>query len=236
MSALLSARGVSLPRRLPPTDLEVAAGTLVALVGPNGSGKTSLLHALAGIGGPAGEVRIASEDPRRLPPARRRRLLTYLPAGRDVAWPVTARDLIALALEGEGSNEAVDAVLAELALAPFADRRVDRLSTGERSRILLARALVPRPKLLLLDEPAANLDPAWQLRLMALLQARARGGAALIVAMHDLDLAGRFADRLIVMHKGRIEADGAPAELLAGPVVPKVFGIERDGAWWRPIG
>jgi iron complex transport system ATP-binding protein len=215
--------------------MEAQAGALVALVGPNGSGKTSLLHALAGVGRPSGEVRIGGEDPRRLHPARRKHLLTYLPAARDAAWPVMARDLVALGLSGANADEAVNAALDALGLMPFADRRVDRLSTGERSRILIARALAPRPKLLLLDEPAANLDPAWQLRLMALLRERARNGAALIVAMHDLDLASRFADRLVVMNEKRIEADGEPAALLAGAVIPSVFGIVRDGAIWRPV-
>ena len=222
----LDARDLALPGRLEPTSLSVGAPALVALVGPNGSGKTSLLHALARIGAPVGEVRIDGVDPAALAPEARRRLLAYLPATRDVAWPVTARDLVAL---GGGAFEAV---AANLDLEPLAERRMDGLSTGERSRVLLARALAPRPRLLLLDEPAANLDPAWQLRLMAILRDAVAAGQAVIAAFHDLDLAARHADRMLVMSEGRVAADGAPGEILASRIIADVFGIRRGAAGW----
>jgi iron complex transport system ATP-binding protein len=226
VTALLEARGLALPGRLQPADLNVEAASLVALVGPNGSGKTSLLHALARIGAARGEVRIDGADPAALAPDARRRLLAYLPATRDVAWPVTARDLVAL---GGGS---FDRVAPDLGLEPLADRRMDQLSTGERSRVLLARALAPRPRLLLLDEPAANLDPAWQLRLMGLLREAVARGQAVVAAFHDLDLAARHADRMLVMSGGRMAADGPPAEILAGEVITQVFGIRRGANGW----
>jgi iron complex transport system ATP-binding protein len=226
---LLVARGIALPGRLEPASLSVESPALIALVGPNGSGKTSLLHALARIGGARGEVRIEDSDPDSLAPGARRRLLAYLPATRDVAWPVTARDLVAL---GGG---VFDAVAADLDLEPLADRRMNELSTGERSRVLLARALAPRPRLLLLDEPAANLDPAWQLRLMALLREVVARGQAVVAAFHDLDLAARHADRMLVMSGGRIAADGPPREILAGEVIRDVFGIRREGPDWALV-
>ena len=232
MTMLLEAASLAMPRRLDPTDLMVETPGLVCLVGPNGSGKTSLLHALAGIGSPLGSVRIDGTDARRAAPAERRRLFAYLPANRDIAWPLTVRDVAGLGL-GD-CPRALDEALATLELSALADRRVDHLSTGERSRVLLARALAARPKLLLLDEPIANLDPLWQLRLLELLKAEAAGGRAAIVALHDLDLAARYADRLIVMNSGRIMADGDPRTLVAGPVIPSVFGIERSDAGWRP--
>lgn len=228
MSALVEATGLGLTGRLLATDVAVERPALVCLVGPNGSGKTSLLHALAGIGSPAGSVRIAGENPDRLAPAARKRLLAYLPASRDIAWPVAARDLIRL---GGGSPAALD----ELEIGAFAERRIDRLSTGERSRVLIARALAQRAKLLLLDEPAANLDPAWQIRLMARLREEART-SVVIAAMHDLDMATLHAERLIVMDRGRIAADGPPAEILSGDAVATVFAIERGpGGRWRLV-
>ena len=220
---ILDAAGLAIPGRLFDVSLRIAAGELVCLVGPNGSGKTSLLHALAGIGRPAGEVDLDGVDPRTLGPAQRPRYLTYLPATRDVPWPLLARDLIAL-----GGGEAT---FSALELDGLLDRRVDRLSTGERSRVLIARALAPRPKLLLLDEPTANLDPLWQIRLMELVREEISvGGRAALVAIHDLDAALRYADRMLVMDRGRIAA-----ESLDGPHVAAIFGIERANGSWRPV-
>jgi iron complex transport system ATP-binding protein len=212
------------------------AGQLTCLVGPNGSGKTSFLHALAGIGRPLGEVRIDGIDPKALAPKQRMRLLSYLPASRDIRWPLTAHDLVALGCSGPEDRVRIPRLLDELDLASLARRRIDRMSTGERSRVLIARALVNRPTLLLLDEPAANLDPLWQLRLMDHLQRLARGqNQALLVAVHDLELARHFAHRLIIMERGAIAADGDPAQVLAGPDIPKVFGIERREGRWIPV-
>lgn len=220
---ILEAFGLGLPGRLFDASIRIAAGELVCLVGPNGSGKTSLLHALAGIGRPAGVVDLDGVDPRTLGPAQRPHFLIYLPATRDVPWPLLARDLIAL---GGG-----DANFPALELGGLLDRRMDRLSTGERSRVLIARALAPRPRLMLLDEPTANLDPLWQIRLMELVREEiSTGGRAALVAIHDLDAALRYADRIIVMDQGRIAAEG-----LDGPHIAAIFGIERANGDWRPV-
>ena len=232
MSPLVEAHGLALDGRLHETALTLSAGELACLVGPNGSGKTSLLHALAGIGDPRGEVRIDGMPIRGAGPAHRIRLLAFLPATRELRWPLHARDLILL---GGATAEEAAAVEAQLALAAVAGRRLDRLSTGERSRVLIARALAPRPRLLLLDEPTANLDPLWQIKLMEQLKRDiTANGQAALVAIHDLDAAARYADRLIVMVDGHIAADGPPADILAGPVIPAVFGIAKVGGDWRP--
>jgi iron complex transport system ATP-binding protein len=231
MTALLSAAKVGLPGRLEPLDFRMETPELVCLVGPNGSGKTSLLHAVARIGRPFGDVRIDGRRPEALAPTERRRLLSYLPASRDVAWPLAVQDLVRLGADPAESAQAV----AALDLGAFAGRRVDRLSTGERSRALIARALAPRPRLLLLDEPVANLDPLWQLRLMEHLREAVRKGQGAIVAMHDLDLAARFADRLVLMEKGAIVADGEPGAVLGSKQLERVFGIRRVEGEWRPL-
>lgn len=236
MSPLIEASGLVIEGRLHASSIAARPGELVCLVGPNGSGKTSLLHAIAGIGGPAGEVRIDGHDPRRAGPDERRRLLSYLPATRDIAWPLAARDLIALGLPGGKGEAEIDRIVGELSLEDIAGRRIDRLSTGERSRVLIARALVARPRLLLLDEPVANLDPLWQLRLMDHLRLiTRRDGQAALIAAHDLDLAAAYADRLVIMRDGAIAAEGEPGLLLASALIPEVFGIERRDGAWRPV-
>jgi iron complex transport system ATP-binding protein len=220
---ILNAANLALPGRLFDVSIDIEAGELVCLVGPNGSGKTSLLHALAGIGAPSGEVTMEGIDPRTLGPAQRPRYVTYLPATRDIPWPLLASDLIAL---GGG-----DADFPSLELAPLLGRRIDMLSTGERSRVLIARALAPRPTLMLLDEPTANLDPLWQIRLMELVREEIDGGGrAALIAIHDLDAAARYADRILVMDRGRIAAEG-----LDGPHVAEIFGIERVGGSWQAV-
>ena len=233
MTLCLNARGIAIDERLAPSDLDVDDGTLVCLIGPNGSGKTSLLHALARINGADGAIRIHGQDPDRLAPDDRKRLLSFLPASREIAWPLSGRDLISLGLPSGGESGWLDAIGDALELAPLLDRRIDRLSTGERSRVLIARALVSRPRLVLLDEPAANLDPSWQLRLMDLLKRLAAGGQSVIAAMHDLDLAARYADRLVLMEKGRIAAEGEPALLVSGPESPRFFGVSRGKSGWE---
>ena len=214
-----------------PMDLQVAAGTLMAVVGPNGSGKTSLLRALARIDGAGGKVRIDDEEVDGTSPARRSRLLSFLPAARDVPWSIAARDVIALGLQTP-DDARVEALLALLELQEFARRPIDRLSTGERARVLLARALAPRPRVLLLDEPLSNLDPYWALRIVDVLTQSSREGEAVIVSLHDLGLLARF-DRALLMADGRIVADAQPRDLLSKPEFSQVLGVEPHEGHWR---
>jgi iron complex transport system ATP-binding protein len=233
---VLVAENLTLPGRLGSSNLTLAGGVFTCLIGPNGSGKTSLLHAIAGIGKPRGRVRIDDVDPWAMPPGQRSTFLAYLPASRELAWPLAARDVLTLGYPDAIDENRLAGLLSFLDLDRLADRRVDRLSTGERSRLLIARALAGDPKLLLLDEPTANLDPLWQLRLMEHLRARTRErGCVLLLALHDLELARRYADRLIIMSRGEVRADGMTEELIAGPQIPDIFGVQRGIQGWEPV-
>jgi len=226
----LSARQVAIQGRLQPTDLDVVPGELVALVGPNGGGKTSLLRALARIEGASGIVAIDGEDLDEASIARRRQLLSFLPASRDVTWPIAARDVIALGLDRPDSAR-IDQLITLLELEELARRPVNRLSTGERARVLLARALAPNPTALLLDEPLSNLDPYWVLRILSILETIARSGQAVLVALHDLAQLPHFS-RALLIADGKVQLDEAPASLLASERFGEVFRIEAaDGGW-----
>jgi iron complex transport system ATP-binding protein len=222
---------VALTGRLQPTNLEISAGEMVALVGPNGGGKTSLLRALARIEDAGGEVLIDGEEVDAAPPARRPRLLSFLPASREVTWPIAARDVIALGL-AEPNLERIEELIDQLELEALADRPVDRLSTGERARVLTARALAARPKLLLLDEPLSNLDPYWVLRFFDLFQAAADSGQAVLVSLHDLSLLPRFRRALLVAD-GQLQMDEAPAGMMPSERFEEIFRVRAsaDGGW-----
>lgn len=229
MTPLVEARAIALPGRLAPTDLRLIGGELTAVIGPNGGGKTSLLRALAGVEESGGSVAIGGEEIGILAPQRRQALLSFLPASREIAWPISVRDVIALTA---CDRQLVDTVMDELELARLADRAIGSLSTGERARALLARALAARPKLLLLDEPLSNLDPYWVLRGLDVIASAVRSsGAAALVAVHDLGLIGRF-DRILGLSGGRILFDERPGPLLEGPAIGRLFGVERIGFDW----
>ncbi len=233
---MLVATGLARPPMLAPLALSLAPGQVIGLIGPNGAGKTSLLRALAGLSDGPGSVTIGGYQLASLPPAGRVQRLAWLPADRDIAWPLRAADLVQLGL-GPAAARDDAAVIAALTAADadnFADRRVDQLSTGERARVLLARALVARPQWLLLDEPTANLDPWHRLHIMALLAREAARGAGVITALHDLDLARRC-DRLLLIDNGQIAADGPAGEVLSPENLAQVFGIRHTETGWQQL-
>lgn len=237
---------VTLGRRtvLQGVDLSLSAEAVTGLIGPNGAGKTTLLRALAGLLPIAsGTITLDGRPLARWPRRELARRLAYLPQGAPCSWPISVRRAVALGrlphLPGWGRPTAADASVIEAALAAtdvlhVAERSMLALSGGERGRVMLARALAGTPRILLADEPVAGLDPEHQLRVMALLRARAHEGLAVIVTVHDLSLAGRFCDRLIALDGGEIAAEGAPSDVLTPSVLAALFAVSgefgsRDG-------
>ena len=226
----LQAIDIALDRRLEPTNLDVPSGQLLALVGPNGGGKTSLLRAIARVEQASGRVAIDGEDLDTAPEGRRRRLISFLPASRDVTWPIAARDVIALGLD-QPDEMRVAEMIELFELQALAKRPVDRLSTGERARVLTARALAARPRILLLDEPLSNLDPYWVLRFLDIFRASASAGQAALVALHDLTQLRCF-DRALLIAGGKVQMDETPTNLMAGERFGEVFRIREAADGW----
>ncbi len=226
---------------------EVAPGELVALVGPNGAGKSSLVKAIAGVAPYAGRVEWNGAPVATLEARGRARALAYLPQAPTVHWPLNGRDVVALGRlphRGYGTSAAaddeaaIDWAMAQTATQPFAARAVDRLSVGERARLLLARALAVRAPVLLVDEPTPTLDPYHQLQVMEVLRGYADHGAAangtvalptpavVIAVLHDLALAARYATRVLLLDAGRIAVDDRPEQALGAAAVRRHYRVE----------
>jgi iron complex transport system ATP-binding protein len=228
---------VALGKRLVLDDisLSLSSGHLVALVGPNGAGKTTLLRALAGLIPSDGAIHVDGDALASLPLRERAKRFAYLPQGHMVHWPLPARDIVALGRYPHGATDPArlsprdsEAVLRAMQAADvmeFAERRVTELSGGERSRVALARVFAVEAPVILADEPTASLDPRHQIDVMRGLRTAADSGVLVIVVTHDLGLAARFADHLLVLAKGRLASQGAPAEALSEAVMADVFGI-----------
>ncbi|AQR62175.1 iron ABC transporter ATP-binding protein [Brevundimonas sp. LM2] len=212
--------------------LSVAPGELVALVGPNGAGKTSVLKAMLGLLPPsAGTVAIGGRPLAELDPRARAEAMAYLPQDRRIAWNMPAVEITALGLpflSGAEARTRAREALVEVQAGDLAERGVAEMSGGERARVLIARVLATGAKALLLDEPVAGLDPDAQFLLMDRLRARATAGQAVVVSLHDLSMAARYADRVVVMAGGRVVADAPPVEALSAPVLAEVFGLQAE--------
>lgn len=230
LGATLSGRTV-----LSDVSLSLERGHLVALVGPNGAGKTTLLRALAGLIPATGAVQVADDALSTLSLRERAKRFAYLPQGHLVHWPLPARDIVALgrfphgvtdpARLGPKDIDAVARAMRATDVVEFADRPVTELSGGERSRVALARVLAVEAPIILADEPVASLDPRHQIDVMKSLRTAADAGALVIVVTHDLGLAARYADYVMVLSAGRLASQGTPAVALSEDVMRDVFRI-----------
>ena len=213
--------------------LALQPGEMVALCGPNGAGKTSVLRAAAGILPiTAGEILIGGTPLPDVDARARARRIAYLPQERRIAWNMPAVEVAALGAPFLATGDALARALTALEQVDgghLAHRGVAEMSGGERARILLARALVADAPAMLVDEPIAGLDPDAQLLVLERLRAHARDGGGVMVSLHDLSLAARYADRVIVLNGGKIVADAPPLEALAPSVLAEVFGVR--GRW-----
>jgi iron complex transport system ATP-binding protein len=245
--AFLAAQGlnVTLAGRLVLRDvtLSLSPGHLVALVGPNGAGKTTLLRALAGLVSSRGVIDVGGAALSSLSLRQRARRFAYLPQGHLVHWPLPARDIVALGRYPHGATDPArltagdaEAVLRAMQAADvveFGDRRVTELSGGERSRVALARVLAVEAPVILADEPTSSLDPRHQIDVMKALRAAADKGTLVMVVTHDLGLAARFADTVLVLSDGRLVSQGAPTEALSERIMGDVFRISAYRAEYQ---
>lgn len=224
-------------------DVTLEPGALVGIIGPNGAGKSTLIRALLGLARPqSGRVTIDGQDVARLGRPAIARAIAYLPQGQTLHWPLSVERLVALGrlphlgplsrLSAQ-DEAAVEAAMARADVLHLKGRVATELSGGERARVLLARALAVGARALIADEPLAALDPGHQIDVMDLLRGEARGGALVVTVLHDLGMAARYCDRLLLMDGGALVAAGAPMDVLTADALGRVYGvtarIERDG-------
>jgi len=198
-------------------DLSVRPGELVALLGPNGAGKTTTVEIVEGYRvADAGSVRVLGEDPRHGGAALKARVGLMLQGGAGLESRATPRDLLALYGAFHASPRRVADLLELVGLTRVAATRVRRLSGGERQRLSLAIALIGEPEVLILDEPTAGMDPEARRSTRDLVASLRREGRAILLTTHDLGDAEHLADRVAILHRGRILAEGSPEELTTG--------------------
>jgi iron complex transport system ATP-binding protein len=235
MTAVLEARGLHVRygerEVLAGVDLAITPGELVALVGPNGAGKSTLLHALSGdVDLASGTVEVDGRPlgtVRALDLARRRAVLTQ---SNEVSFPFTTLEVVEMGRapwrgrpESDEDDTRIAAAVEDAEVGSFLERRVTELSGGERARVAFARVRAQGCSVILLDEPTASLDIRHQERVLHRLAQHARSGGAVVVVLHDLDLAAAYADRVVVLAGGRVRAAGPPHEAFTSELLTDVY-------------
>ncbi|WP_067181362.1 ABC transporter ATP-binding protein [Microtetraspora niveoalba] len=228
--------------------VSVGGGEWLAVVGPNGAGKSTLLKAMMGLLPHTGEVLVGGVRVRDLKPRDRARLIAYAPQSPSLPPDMTVFDYVLLGRtpyipylgrESAADREIAGAVLERLDLAGFAARPLAHMSGGERQRVVLARALAQQAPVLLLDEPTTALDLGHQQQVLELVdRLRAGDGLTVVTTLHDLSLAGQYADALLLLAGGRVVAAGPPGRVLTEPLLARHFGARvrvEPGEDGRPL-
>lgn len=218
--------------------MEVPAGALYAVLGPNSAGKSTLLRLLLGLEPPErGEVLYRGQPTAGWGRRAIAREVGVVPQSEEIAFPMTVRELVSMGRyphlgpwrrEGPEDRRAVDAALARCDVADLASRPLSTLSGGERQRARVARALAQEPSTLVLDEPTASLDIRHEMAIFRLLRALADDGTTVLVVTHNLNLAARFADHLLLLGAGQPAASGPPGAVLRPDIVGQVYGWPVD--------
>jgi iron complex transport system ATP-binding protein len=213
-------------------DVTVRPGEVVGLIGPNGAGKSTLVRALAGLSPATGDIRYSDTPLAALSERQRAARRAYVAQGLDTAFPYRVDEVVAMGLSHQSlwfsaphAPTRVAAALAEVQFDAAPARRLTELSGGERQQVLVARALIQDAPLLLLDEPTSALDLRHRAAILTALRARARRGAAVLLSIHDLNLAALACDTLILLSAGRVAACGPPAAVLTAERVSEVYRV-----------
>jgi len=226
--------------------LDIAAGKIIGLIGPNGAGKSTLIRVLAGLQHvDAGQMTINNHPIKNIPQLELAKKITYLPQTAQCHWPMTVERVVML---GRHPHEdihrtdnvdmrAVEAAIKDADITHLIGRPVNELSGGERARVMLARALATQSDILLADEPIVSLDPRHQIEVMALLKLLAAQGKTIIVVLHELHLAMRYCDELIMLNDKQVVSKGVPSVVLTKENLHKVYGVdaifgEHNGKKW----
>ena len=216
-------------------DLRAERGQFVGLIGPNGAGKSTLLRAISNVlGYQEGSVSLHGADLKSLPARKVAELLALVPQIAPYTQGFTAFELVLMGryphlgrfqVEGEADDRIAMEAMRLTETESFTSRTLDTLSGGERQRVFLARAVAQQPRVLLLDEPTSNLDILHQLKILGLVRRLVNDGLTAIAAIHDLNLAARYCDRLVLLHEGRVVTDGRPEEVLTAETLESAFGV-----------
>jgi iron complex transport system ATP-binding protein len=217
--------GLAVEQRLQALDLSFQDGQLIGLIGPNGAGKSTLLQALGGLLPYQGEFSIDQRNLADLSSNERARLVALQPQFTEVIWSLSVHDIVSMGRLpwGDSDQQAIHSAMQLADGESLAERPVNQLSGGERSRVWLARVLANQPRLLLADEPVASLDLHYQQQVMQILRAYAQQGHAVLLAIHDLGLAARYCDGLCLLDGGRMQRSGSISEVLDPDLLSAVF-------------